>query len=124
MNAIRARWGLDELEDAMWTRTGDPLAETVVEEAGQPIVLTDPPELNARLIELLNEEGRLFTAGVTCAFRDDFRERREGSCAACPVRRTDPTDVLKPLCDVGVAQVEVLSALAVARVEADAHGTR
>lgn len=124
MNAIRARWGLEELEHAMETRTGDPLAETVVEDVGQPIVLSDPPELNARLVELLNEEGRLFTDGVTCAFRDDFRDRREGSCAACPVRHTDPADVLKPLCDVGVAQVEVLSALAVARVEADAHRDR
>lgn len=122
--AIRARWGLEAIEQRVAAGAAtDPFAEpaTAVETVGQPVILTDPPRLNERLVELLNAEGRLFTAGVTCAFRDDFRERGEGSCAACPVRHTDALDPLTELCNVGVEQAAVLTRLAVARVEADAR---
>lgn len=103
--AVRTNWFLDELEVAA--------PPVDVETVGKPIVLDGPVSLNRRLIELVNEEGRLWSRGVTCAIKD----RPDTACSACPVR-PDANDPIAPLCAIGCEQERVATRLAVERARA------
>lgn len=107
--ALTADW----FEDTGVAEDGDPLGPRVAD-VGQPIDLTgDEPKLTQRLVGLLRQEGELFNAGTTCA----IREHRDSTCAACPLRHTDPLDTMAALCSVGVAMERTLTALVIARAE-------
>lgn len=105
--ALTADW----FEDLGTVEEGDPLGPRVAD-VGKPIdLLGDEPKLNQRLLGLLRQEEELRSAGTTCA----IREHRESTCAACPLRHTDPLDTMTALCGVGVAMERTLTALVIAR---------
>lgn len=117
----RANWHVDLVE----TATGDPFSSDPgqqrldVQAVGVPIDLDGEPQLNERLVLLLNGENALFNKGVTCPIRD----HADSCCSACPVRHKDPGDPRKALCDVGAEQERVLTALAVHRHGSARPGT-
>jgi hypothetical protein len=89
----------------------DPLAARV-EQVGLPITLhADFAELNERLLGLVNTEGSLYNAGITCAIRD----RTDSTCLACPISAHEEKTELGALCRCGREQERVATELAVAR---------
>lgn len=109
MSAIKANWFVD-VESA----NDDPFGERVVVEAiGRPIELDNGERLATRLDDALSREGQLFTAGITCAIKDD----PQASCSACPLRHLDPLDTLTPLCAVGVEQESLITRLRILRIQ-------
>lgn len=111
---VKARWfdeGLPSYEDSDPFATQERLDITDV---GQPIDLREEPKLNGRLIALIQIESEIFERGTTCP----IKERPDTTCSACPLRRTDSTDPVKDLCDVGIEQEQVLTELAVVRERA------
>ncbi len=61
-------------------------------------------KINARLVDLLRAEGRLFDEGVRC----DIKERSDTCCHACPLQDRGE------LCEVGRQQETTLMDLAIA----------
>lgn len=107
--ALTADW----FEDVGVVEDEDPLGPRV-KDVGKPIDLSgDEPKLSQRLLGLLRQEDELATAGTTC----EIREHRDSTCAACPLRHTDPLDTMAALCSVGVAMERTLTALVIARAE-------
>lgn len=78
-----------------------------------PVVLDDGrAELNHKLAALVNDESRLWNAGIRCAVKDD----PESTCLACPLSaHADETSSLRALCLVGRAQEVVLTQIACAK---------
>lgn len=102
--SVRANWFLADL---VGEESG-----AAVEEVGDPINLDGPASLNRRLIELVAEENRLWTGGLTCPIKD----RPDTCCSACPVRERGTPRAR--LCSLGIAQEQALTALAVERSRA------
>lgn len=108
--AVRARWGLEEIA----SEQGDPFDERQlsldgdrIEDVGDPIDLSDRvAALSKRLVELTEQERRLFGSGVGC----DIKDRGDTSCAACPVQGR-----YGDLCGIGVQQDRVSTEIAVLR---------
>lgn len=106
--AVKARWHTavvvpEDLDE-------DPL-QARVEQVGLPIHLGhEHAVLNERLLELVQVEGRLFNAGVTCAIRD----RQDTSCSACPISAHEEDTQLAALCRCGREQERVATEMAVA----------
>lgn len=106
-SGVKARWHAPIVE----VDESDPFADG--EEAPVPIDLDGAQaSLNRRLIELLEQESRLFDQGVTC----DVRGMPGVSCAVCPLSEADGLSPLSSLCRVGVEQERVLTAIAVGRI--------
>ena len=82
-----------------------------VTHVGRLVDLLGPDELNVKLAALMQDEGELFNAGITCPIKD----HDAASCCACPIRETDPLEPLEPLCSLGVQQDKVITALLVHR---------
>lgn len=114
--AIKARWS----ETDVVVPVDDDPFQARVEQIGLPIVLTAPfAQLNERLIELVQIEGRLFNRGVRCAVKD----RDDTSCNACPLSAHESkTDPLGELCRCGREQELVATQMAVGR-EAERAGS-
>lgn len=106
---------------ARWYRTPalpdddfDPFAD--VDYTPQPPVCPTAPSTDAlrrELADLVKQEAALDAMGVTCPIKHD----PEGSCLACPVRRTDPRDPRFRLCEIGARQEQILGLLAARRHE-------
>lgn len=109
----RANWHVDLVtatdEDPFSTPPGQ--QRLGVEQLGRPIDLDDEVTLNERLISTINAEGDLHGQGITCPIRD----AKESHCSACPIRHTGHGDPHKKLCDVGMEQEQITTALAVRR---------
>lgn len=108
--SVRANWFADVAEST--TADTDPFACHSTQ-LGLEIDLRDPEHLQGRLNELFVAEAALYNRGVTCA----VRSQGDTACSACPVRRSDPLDVLTPLCDVGTEQERISTTLAVHAIE-------
>jgi len=106
----RANWFVEQIEQL--DDADDPFSMPV-EEVGKRIDLREPQaRLHLRLQELLNREGRLFDAGVTCEIKD----RADATCHACPVSKAhDSADPLGVLCRLGREQERTCTELAVLR---------
>lgn len=87
-----------------------------------PIVLDgDRADLNEKLVALVNDETRLYNAGIRCAVKDS----PDSTCLACPLSaHDDETAPLRALCLVGRAQEIVLTQTVCAREAARGEGPR
>lgn len=85
-----------------------------------PIRLSDGrAELELKLVELVNQEGALYNAGVRCAIKD----APDATCSACPLSAHDEAgSPLRVLCMVGRAQERVLTEIACAKELGGAEG--
>jgi hypothetical protein len=109
----RARWTSQEI--VVPDDDGDPF-QARVEQLGMPVVLDDGrATLNEKLAGLVNDESRLYNAGIRCAVKDN----PDATCLACPLSaHDDPSASLRPLCLVGRAQEIVLTQIACAKEDA------
>lgn len=106
MTGTRADWHVDvdlpeDSDDPLATLGADP------EQIGLPINLDGEPRLQARLVELCNQEAALYNKGVRCEIKDS----PDTACHACPLFTEDPTDTISALCRVGIAQEKALTEL-------------
>lgn len=102
--SVKANWFIPEVD------LGDAFAEepAPVEEVGVPIRVDDAgAELDAKFVELVATEARLYNRGITCAIRD----RHDTCCTACPLRGLDDSPVA--LCKTGAELEKVATRLAV-----------
>lgn len=86
-----------------------------IEDVGKPIDLHAAPQINERLVELLNAEAALYEANITCPVKD----APDACCSACPIRHSDEFDPLTPLCRVGVEQERLLTMSRILRARPD-----
>jgi len=108
---VTANWFLGDLDVA---EESDPLgpSQARIEDIGTPIDLEgDHARLNERLVNLLEQEARLFDSGVTCVVKDNH----SGHCSACPIRHRDELDQMTALCNIGVEQERVTTLSVIAR---------
>src|SRR4051812_6625789 len=100
--AVKANWPAPPVE----VDTSDPFADAParIEDVGVPVDLRDDDELFDLLKELLDEEQRLYNAGVVCPVKD----KADTSCHACPIAGR-----YGELCAVGRRQEKVLTEMAV-----------
>lgn len=106
--SVRANWFAPSVEGDL----SDPFAPAPprpVQVAGTPIDLSaERAELQQQVVDLVNEEARLFNMGVTCAIRD----RQDTSCNACPVSQHAVSTPMSALCRVGRELEVVITTLA------------
>jgi hypothetical protein len=95
----RTNWHLDVDVDR-----SDPFA------GAQRLDLTEP-DLQARVLELLQREGQLYEQGITCP----IKERSDSCCSACPLRGSERTRQIRALCELGCQQERALMAAIVGR---------
>lgn len=107
--SVKANWFAELSKSA---DTTDPFA-CHVEQLGLEVDLRDPEALQRTFHELNEREAALYEQGITCGIRD----RKDTSCSACPVARTDVLDRLTPLCDVGKDMERVTTTLAAHAIE-------
>lgn len=111
---VKANWFLDDVRPDV----GDPFAGVGalptpmppvverLEDVGVPFDLRDPGSLLTAATALLNEEGRLWDQGVTCAVRD----RADTSCSACAFAHHEENGHdLQRLCEIGREQERLLT---------------
>lgn len=112
--ATRTRW-----HGEIVVPDGDPF-EQRVQQLGMPIKLREGrAELEAKLIELVAQEGLLWNAGIRCAIKD----KPDTTCSACPLAaHDDPESALQALCLVGRAEERVLTEIACAKELGHAEG--
>lgn len=87
----------------------DPFGEQDVNvtEVGTPIDLSGPePQLNRKLVDLVQREGELLDQGKSCSIKDV----RGASCFCCPLFGSQGE-----LCTVSRAQQEIVTLLAIRR---------
>lgn len=111
----RTRWTSKEIV----VPDGDPFDQRV-QQLGMPIQLSEGRAgLEAKLVELVAQEGLLWNAGVRCAIKD----KPDTTCSACPLcAANDPESALQALCLVGRAEERVLTEIACAKEIGRAEG--
>lgn len=100
MSQVRTNWHIEVPVDHT-----DPFSK----EAAPTFPQLTFEELESRLRELVEEEGRLAACGITCPIKD----RPDSVCHACPLRRA-MEGPLRQLCAVGLLQETAAMALATA----------
>lgn len=112
--SIGAEWHFEEAAFATVQRSGyDPLIDPAYAPPMPPIsVETSTAELDAYVLDLLNQEAQLFDEGVTCPIKD----LRDTTCLACPVSAArDYSEPLGRLCRIGQEQERVATVLVAKR---------
>lgn len=109
----KARWGA---LDALPLDDVDPFDEVDlpqrVQDVGVPFDLRDlsTHDLHQRLAVTLEQEAKLFAAGVLCK----VKERPDTSCHACPIYQGDrDNEEMAPYCRLSREQESILTMLAV-----------
>lgn len=108
---VQANWFLGDLDIA---EGPDPLgpAQTRIEDVGRPIDLEGGvPAINQRVVDLLEQEAKLFDRGITCPVKDN----QQAVCSACPIRHRDELDPMTALCGIGLEQERVITLSVIAR---------
>jgi hypothetical protein len=118
VSGVQANWFTGEVD----LLDEDPFSGPVdVREVGTVIDLSNPPSLNRRLVELLEQEGLLYGRGIRCPVKVDAdgAARTDVSWSACPIRHHSADDPMTELCDVGVEQERVATMLVIHRERPD-----